>query len=282
MQLSVICEVKGKLKLTHKATNQFRSEYWVSQAQVLASDEADPARVTRDAAITSAFSNRKAQSVLEIGCGDGSLLRVLKGGNFRYLGIDLSFAGFDQHSDSTLQRNCSFARGDGNRLPLKNAAVDTIVMIGSLHHSGWAALSEAARVLSPGGVLVIADHAVLDNPAPKLIYELAQFVPGFIRSRSELRTYFLGGDVPETTLYSKSELARRLTEEGVKPVAWTRYTSGRTFLFQCLWLVSASAYSPLGNLLKSLVVRFEKRDQRLLAKTGFRTAIDFVVLAIKE
>ena len=49
--------------------------------------------------------------------------------------------------------------GDGGRLPVATASVDAVAVTDALHHIGDQAglLAEAARVLRPGGVLVVLD-----------------------------------------------------------------------------------------------------------------------------
>ncbi|WP_338742448.1 class I SAM-dependent methyltransferase [Haloplanus salilacus] len=50
-------------------------------------------------------------------------------------------------------------RGDAGRLPLRDGSVDAVVVLDALHHlpAPGAALSEAGRVLRPGGVVVIRE-----------------------------------------------------------------------------------------------------------------------------
>lgn len=56
-------------------------------------------------------------------------------------------------------RGTPAVQGDAGRLPVRTAAVDAVVVLDALHHlpDQGAALAEAARVLRPGGVLVVRE-----------------------------------------------------------------------------------------------------------------------------
>jgi ArsR family transcriptional regulator len=55
--------------------------------------------------------------------------------------------------------NIAFKRGELERLPLENASVDLALLCQALHHAGdpTLALSEAVRVLRPGGKVLVLD-----------------------------------------------------------------------------------------------------------------------------
>ncbi|AZH26436.1 class I SAM-dependent methyltransferase [Haloplanus aerogenes] len=57
-------------------------------------------------------------------------------------------------------RGTTAVQGDAGRLPVRDAATDAVVVLDALHHlpDQAAALAEAARVLRPGGVLVIREY----------------------------------------------------------------------------------------------------------------------------
>ncbi|MBX7258909.1 MAG: class I SAM-dependent methyltransferase [Candidatus Hydrogenedentes bacterium] len=103
--------------------------------------------------------------VLEIGCGQGSGTELL----LRDCGADKVFA-FDydprqlnrakqRHRAHGIGGTCLFV-GDGERLPFANEQFDVIVEFAILHHMpGWRlAVSEIARVLRPGGILVYEEY----------------------------------------------------------------------------------------------------------------------------
>jgi ubiquinone/menaquinone biosynthesis C-methylase UbiE len=57
-------------------------------------------------------------------------------------------------------RGTPAVQGDAGRLPVRDAAVDAVVVLDALHHlpAPEATLAETARVLRPGGVLVIREY----------------------------------------------------------------------------------------------------------------------------
>ena len=112
--------------------------------------------------------------VLDVGCGDGHLASLLEGRCARYIGVDVSAKVVDaarqraQHRESPLRTDVSFEVGDMHALPVADAAVDVVLL---LHVLGYSpdpkrALGEAARVLRPGGRVVVS--TLLEHPHAEL------------------------------------------------------------------------------------------------------------------
>lgn len=90
------------------------------------------------------------RTVVDVGCGDGALVRALAARGARAIGVEVS-AG-------QLQRACAeapvaderYLEGTGQALPLEDDSADVVVFLQSLHHvpehAMAAALREAARV----------------------------------------------------------------------------------------------------------------------------------------
>jgi SAM-dependent methyltransferase len=102
--------------------------------------------------------------VLDLGCGEGRVGRLLGAAGYRVIGLDRS---------PTLVRLAREAGGyervlhaDAAAIPLANDAVDLVVAFMSLHDmdDSAAALAEVARVLEPGGVLCLAIVHPLNRP----------------------------------------------------------------------------------------------------------------------
>ncbi|WP_277552827.1 class I SAM-dependent methyltransferase [Halobaculum limi] len=102
-----------------------------------------------------AFAHRPVETVLDVGGGTGRASRTL-----RELGIEATVVDF---SPGMLRRahddGISAVRGDAGRLPVPDGVVDAVVITDALHHfpDPAGALGEAARVIAPGGVVVIRE-----------------------------------------------------------------------------------------------------------------------------
>lgn len=104
----------------------------------------------------------EARDLLDIGTGTGRIIAVFAPHVRRAVGIDLSREML-MVARSNLERakldNCFVRHGDMYQLPLPGASFDVVILHQVLHfaeHPGRV-VTEAARVLRPGGKLIIAD-----------------------------------------------------------------------------------------------------------------------------
>lgn len=103
--------------------------------------------------------------VLDVGCGPGSTLGLLRDRGFRRVGIDLSL---------TLAREARAAGetavGDAERLPFGDGAFAAVVMecVLSAVPDKEAAMGEVARVLERGGSVLLSDVVVEGRLPPPL------------------------------------------------------------------------------------------------------------------
>jgi SAM-dependent methyltransferase len=120
---------------------------------------------------------------LDIGTGTGRLLELVAERAGRALGIDASrdmlALARARLAERGLAGRCAVRQADMYRLPLPDASFDVVALQMVLHYAEdpAAALAEAARVLRPEGLLVVADLAPHDRAA--LLERQAHRWPGF-------------------------------------------------------------------------------------------------------
>ena len=101
------------------------------------------------------------KDVVDIGCGEGTLVRELSARGARVIGVEISDA---QLAAARARDGGSGARyeiGRGQELPLPDASVDLALFMRTLHHVPVAdlrgALTEARRVLRGDGAVYVAE-----------------------------------------------------------------------------------------------------------------------------
>jgi ubiquinone/menaquinone biosynthesis C-methylase UbiE len=110
----------------------------------------------------------RVESVLDVGCGDGTLVRCLAERIAREaIGIDIAGSTFSERRGSKVSKDSSSHLAkcmEGNAHAMKSFAdnrFDAVVTVITLHELSdpVVALREARRVLKPGGMILIADFA---------------------------------------------------------------------------------------------------------------------------
>jgi SAM-dependent methyltransferase len=152
-----------------------------------------------------------AGPVLDVGCGTGVLLDALlaRRAGIAAHGVDLS-PPMLQRAAARLAERAGLVAGSAQTLPFRDAAFGTVTSSSSLHYwaDAQAGLAEIARVLRPGGTLVLTDWCA-DHPAIRLIE----------------RWLRLRGRAP-TRAYRAAELAAALRRAGFGDVRVERYRVG--------------------------------------------------------
>lgn len=117
-----------------------------------------------EAALTEIIAAAAPRDLLDIGTGTGRIIEVLAPQVGQALGIDqsremLAVARVNLERAGTL--NGMVRLGDMYSLPLPDAAFDAVVIHQVLHYADRpaAVIAEAARVLRPGGMLLLVDFA---------------------------------------------------------------------------------------------------------------------------
>jgi ubiquinone/menaquinone biosynthesis C-methylase UbiE len=143
----------------------------------------------RPALMQAVLREPRPANVLDLGCGTGTLAVALAdaGPDIEVVGVD-----GDEKILATARRkastaNISFIEATAERLPLGSATFDVVVASLLLHHlSGTAkraALTEARRVLVPGGRLVIADWGRPRDPLTWSGFLILRVLDGFQNTR---------------------------------------------------------------------------------------------------
>ena len=102
---------------------------------------------------------KNGDSILDIGCGNGRFLEVIKGKVFQYTGIDNSES-LITYAKKWQGDKGKFIHADALSLPFENDSFDVVVSFGVLHHIPSKKfrkqfLKEAYRVLKKDGLLII-------------------------------------------------------------------------------------------------------------------------------
>ncbi len=109
-----------------------------------------------DRKVIEAIGDGELGTVAELCCGRGEALMLLGGRVRRYVGLDISET---MLAETTRQRHhpeALFVQGDATHVPLADESIDTVVMLGGVHHVPARArlFAEIARILKPGGRFV--------------------------------------------------------------------------------------------------------------------------------
>lgn len=119
-------------------------------------------------------AERPVRHVLDVGGGSGRAAVALDGPGREVTVADVS-RGMLRRARG---RGLSCVRGDARRLPVADGAVDAVTIVDAFHHmpDQQTVLTEAARVLAPGGVLVVREF----DPGTRLgrLVELSEAAVG--------------------------------------------------------------------------------------------------------
>jgi SAM-dependent methyltransferase len=126
----------------------------------------------------------RIERILDVGAGNGWLSRRLAGSyRMTAIDVDVSDTALGSLTDERVGRLC----GELEALPLRNESFDVVIAAATVHYSTnlTAVLAETARILRPGGVLILADSPIYPNAAAR------------DRAWQRTLTYYRGSGHPE-------------------------------------------------------------------------------------
>jgi 2-polyprenyl-3-methyl-5-hydroxy-6-metoxy-1,4-benzoquinol methylase len=120
-----------------------------------------------------------ASNVLDVGCGDGMLVRQFSRRCGTVVGIDSDEASIELANRSSTRANERFVCADVMTHSLEVASFDAVVSVAALHHLDTnAALRRLASLARPGGIL-----AIIGIGRPDFIRDLPWLATGTIATR---------------------------------------------------------------------------------------------------
>lgn len=114
-----------------------------------------------------ALHGKKIETLLDIGTGTGRILEIFSPQIKRGMGIDLNHEMLVVARAMLAEKkitNCQVRLGDMYSIPVDNASQDAVIFHQVLHFANEpeSAMQEAARVLRPGGTMLVVDFAPHD------------------------------------------------------------------------------------------------------------------------
>ena len=114
-----------------------------------------------DLQVLTELADPAGRDVVDIGCGQGGLVRELAALGSRVVGIEISEQQLETARERDGDSGAEYRVGTAQALPLADGSVDVAVFMRTLHHVPGeqlgAALREARRVLRPDGIVYVAE-----------------------------------------------------------------------------------------------------------------------------
>lgn len=173
-------------------------------------------------------------TLLDVGCGPGLLFQSMREGRFagsngstRWIGMDFATQMLMQAKERVDDGKTQFVRGDVTRLPFPDASIDIVTNMGLMEYvdDEDTTLQETARVLKPGGIVIVTLPNV-SSPF-RVWHRFMRGVFSFLRKvfSNHRRVGYLdamlgpfGQDVLGHREYSPREYQERLRQLGFKTV----------------------------------------------------------------
>ena len=173
------------------------------------------------------------ENLLDVGCGTGPMVELLAAEfpGKRFTGLDLTPRMIEVASAKSIER-ARFVVGDAESLPFEDASFDAVICANSFHHypNPQAFFDEAARVLQPGGKLVLRDYTAA-TPILWLMNHtempLANLVGhGDVRAYTldEVRAFCLAAGLVPITLEARKKFRLHLVARKPANIRWPSFT----------------------------------------------------------
>lgn len=185
---------------------------------------------------------REGETVLDLGSGAGAdvLLSARRvGPDGKVYGVDMTDEMLEEARENAREagaENVEFRKGEIEDLPLPDASVDVIISncVINLSADKERVLSEAFRVLRPGGRFAVSD-VVVRGPVPEAIRRNMELWAGCVAGALEEDEYrrlladagFGEIEVEPTRVYSAEDAASFLADAGVDPDEVAEEIDGR-------------------------------------------------------
>lgn len=188
------------MKLASKPTADSASRYVPAAGRSVLTGLYDPAvawtmreRRFRDALLDQLLSSSdfRPLDVADVGCGTGTFALALARAGAAVVAVDGDETVLRRARSKDPEEDVDFVLGRADELPIASESMDCVVMSLLLHHldaaGKAAALSEARRVLRPGGLLHIADWGRPRDIVAKLGFSALRALDGFDNTREHAR-----------------------------------------------------------------------------------------------
>ncbi len=143
-------------------------------------------------------SNLEGKNILDLGCGNGNVLKRLEGRGYNLCGVDLSEK-MIKEAEKNVNGKAELKIGDSENIPYEDNRFDVVICNASFHHytNPEKALSEIKRVLKDNGTLILGDPTRSSKLYLKIINYTIKFSDG--------------GDYK---IYHKDEIKKLLNDNG--------------------------------------------------------------------
>ena len=167
----------------------------------------NPARLKRLFDFTQPQAGERA---LDVACGPGIVTTALSELGLRAIGVDLTA---EMIAEARATPRGAYLIADATRLPVAAGRFGLVISRNSLHHipDPDVVMGEMARVLQPGGRLIVEDMRAPDDPAKRAYHEMVERLRDISHARTltaaEVRSLAVGaGLIPKREMPGSFEI----------------------------------------------------------------------------